>query len=158
MADKIYLGIDPGMQGGIAILYPDDLCISVMPEIDSDWTWFREIVRAYGARSFHAFVEKVHSMPKQGVASTFKFGTGFGFVRGLLVGLCVPVTLVTPQKWQSAMLAGENKDDKKSASRAVAARLWPDISFLKSSRSIKPHDGMCEAALIAEYGRRINGS
>ena len=146
----VILGIDPGIKGGICFLYPDDIAVHPMPPTDSDWSWFRSVCMAYKPQ---AFVEKVHSLPKQGVASTFKFGTGYGFIRGMLIGLSVPTYLVTPQAWMKTMLAGESKADKKAASIAVAARMWPDCSFLPSERCRKPSDGMCEAALIAGYGR-----
>lgn len=150
---KVIIGIDPGQQGGIAFLFPSDSSLFVyqMPPVDSDWSWFRGLC---GMHQPSAIVEKVHSMPKQGVASTFKFGTGYGFIRGMLIGLSVPTVLVTPQAWMKVMLAGESKQDKKAASIAVASRLWPDVSFLATDRCRKPHDGMCESALIAEYGRR----
>lgn len=146
------VGIDPGLKGGIAILYRDDLAVHPMPLIDSNWTWLREICRAYEPS---AFIEKVHSMPKQGVASTFKFGMGYGFLRGLLAGWSVPVNLVTPQAWQKTILAGENKDDKKAASVAVAQRMFPGVDFRASDRCRKPSDGMAESALIALYGRKF---
>ena len=146
------IGIDCGLKGGIAILYRDNLAVYPMPLIDSNWTWLREICLAYQP---NAFIEKVHSMPKQGVASTFKFGMGYGFLRGLLAGWSVPVNLVTPQAWQKEMLAGENKDDKKAASVAVAQRMFPKVDFRASDRCRKPSDGMAEAALIALYGRQF---
>ena len=50
-----------------------------------------------------AMIEQVHSMPKQGVASSFKFGRHYGFLLGVLTALGIPYQTVTPQKWQKAM-------------------------------------------------------
>ena len=41
-------------------------------------------------------VENVHSMPKQGVSSSFKFGMGCGIIHGVAGALRLPLTLVTP--------------------------------------------------------------
>jgi len=37
-----------------------------------------------------------------------------------------------------------------------ARQLWPDETWLASPRCTKPHDGMIDAALIAEYARISN--
>ena len=42
----------------------------------------------------------------------------------------------------------------KNTSIDLCKRLFPDINLLATPRSRKPHDGMAEALLIAEYGRR----
>jgi len=47
-----------------------------------------------------AILEWVHSMPGQGVASTFKFGYNYGMWHGFLSSACTETILVSPQKWQ----------------------------------------------------------
>jgi hypothetical protein len=58
--------------------------------------------------------------------------------------------------WQKVMLPGCAKGDTKPAALARARQLWPAESWLASPRCSKPHDGMIDAALIAEYGRIKN--
>ena len=94
-----------------------------------------------------AWVEDVHSMPGQGVASTFKFGRSVGVVEGALSALGIPIRWVSPAKWKKAM--GLPAD--KGAARRRAIELWPDHAHLFAR--VKD-DGRAEAALIAEYGRR----
>jgi len=67
-------------------------------------------------------VENVHAMPKQGVASTFKFGQGVGIIHGVAGALRLPLTLVTPGQWKT--FHGLRSD--KEASRALAIRKWPE--------------------------------
>ena len=57
---------------------------------------------------------------------------------------------VRPQEWQRVMLAGQPAGSE----YLVAARLWPQAEWRVSERSRKPHGGLVDAALIAEYGRR----
>jgi crossover junction endodeoxyribonuclease RuvC len=96
-----------------------------------------------------AFVEKVHSMPGQGVRSMFTMGVGYGAWLGLLAGLQIPTTLVMPQRWKKVMLADQGQD--KDASRLRAIQLFPTEAEYFTR---KKDDGRAEAALIAEYGRR----
>jgi hypothetical protein len=48
------------------------------------------------------------------------------------------------------------KGDTKPAALAKAKQLWPEETFLASARSTKPHEGIVDAYLIAEYGRMKN--
>lgn len=56
--------------------------------------------------------------------------------------------------WHPEMLGKIPKGQSKVLARAKAAELWPDESWMATERSRVPHDGMIDAALIAEYGRR----
>lgn len=98
-----------------------------------------------------AVVEKVGSMPGQGVASTFKFGKGYGSILGILAALDVPTELVTPQRWKGKVLAGTPKD--KNAAIAYCRRVFPTVDLVLPNCR-KPHDGMADALCLAEMGRR----
>jgi hypothetical protein len=100
-----------------------------------------------------AAIEAVHSMPKQGVASTFKFGKGYGEVLGIATALLFEIHEPSPQLWKKVMLAGTDKS--KDASIQVAENLFPTVSLVLP-RCRKPHDGMAEALLLAEYIRRLH--
>jgi crossover junction endodeoxyribonuclease RuvC len=92
-----------------------------------------------------AYIEKVHSMPKQGVASSFKFGYEYGVMIGMLRAIGIPFEEVTPQKWQKAM-GCMTKGDKN-----VTKRKAQDL-FGDKNRTIT--HATADAHLIAEYGRR----
>ena len=100
-----------------------------------------------------AVIEAVGPMPRQGVASTFRFGYGFGLWMGVLAALRIPHQAVAPQAWKRVVLAGTAKD--KAAAIAFAARRHPDVSLLATPRSRVPHDGLADAVCLAEYGRRL---
>jgi hypothetical protein len=66
---------------------------------------------------------------------------------------------IRPQAWQKTFWAKPKmpkgqKFDTKAAALRSANMLWPTEDWTKSDRATKPHDGMVDAALIAEYGRR----
>lgn len=150
------IGIDPGLSGGLAALDGETIDLLIMPvvavglkrEIDEqtlvDW------LASYKVRGdVQVIIEAVHAMPKQGVTSMFTFGTGWGLVRGICAGLGIPYRLVRPQEWQRVVMPGMARGSE----YCVASRLWPLAEFRASGRCRKPHEGLVDAALIAEYGR-----
>ena len=139
------IGIDPGRSGGLACIGPggQDVQVYKLDNTDRD---VHEMLCEYVKVADFAFLEKVHSMPRQGVASTFKFGQSFGFLQGLLIASGIPFELVTPQKWQGYLGCRTKGDKNVTKSRAQA--LFPDV---KCTHAIS------DALLIAEYGRRIRG-
>lgn len=163
----VYVGIDPGLDGAIAAITNEDLVIIDTPTVkvgkkrqmdakaaaailksmrvpngDEDWTLPEKKPQIICA------LEKVHSMPKQGVASTFTFGEGYGVWKGILAAFSIPHELVTPQAWKKMMLAGGSKE--KGASILRVQQLFPGADVY-----LKKHDGRADALLMAEYIRRI---
>jgi crossover junction endodeoxyribonuclease RuvC len=141
------VGIDPGLSGAVAILGPHgDLMNTVdMPAADGHVI---AAVLASHIDAWHidaAWVERVHSMPRQGVASTFKFGVAYGTTLGVLGALHIPTHHVTPNTWKKA--AGLSAD--KGAARRRATDLWP--TWASHFARVKD-DGRAEAALIARHG------
>ena len=142
----IYIGIDPGKNGGIAIIDSDGVIAFPFSEE-------RLLIELDGiAQEYECicYLEHVHAMPKQGVSSTFNFGMNFGFIQGVLKAYEIPYELVTPQKWKKEFSCTSDKN----TSIEVCKRLFPNVNIKATDRCRKDHDGMAEALLIAEYGRR----
>lgn len=156
-----WIGVDPGLDGALALLDEAGAILRLedMPtsgagkgkrEIDcAGLAGFLRLAAGIrgGSTIPFALIEAVHSMPKQGVASSFKFGFTTGAVHGALAAVGIPYMTVTPQRWQKLMLDGHGKGDK-NASLLVARRRWPEADLAR----VRDH-GRAEAALIAEYGR-----
>ena len=158
MTRPCILGIDPGISGAVAFYYPltDIIDAQDVPLIsrlkakasqEIDAVTLTKMIRSLMPITA-AFVESVHSMPKQGVASSFVFGESFGVIKGVLAALEIPVYFVSPQRWKK--FYGISAD--KEAARALAIRLWPQHSEMFK---LKKHHGRAEAALIAYYGRGV---
>lgn len=149
----IYIGIDPGSKtGAMAIIGNND--IQIHPFNERLWSEeLNYIVTVNNRSNIFAIVEKVHSMPRQGVASTFSFGTNFGFIQGMLSALNIGYQLVTPQVWKREF----GLNDDKNASIITAQRLYPEINLKRTERSRTYDSNMAEALLMAEYGRRLHG-
>jgi len=139
----IIVGIDPGMAGGIAFFdWPPDgkpfICAFKMPGTERD---IYDLLA--GREGAVVFLEAVHSMPGQGVSSSFKFGRGYGFLRGIVTALKYPLHDVTPQKWQKALGCLSRGD--KNVTKQKAQQLFPQLKITHAT---------ADALLIAEYGRR----
>jgi len=151
-----FLGVDPGQAGGLACLDQQGAFASPMPTTERDvWEWLSEISTVGTV----AVIEKVHSMPKQGVASSFKFGKGYGSLLMALTAVKIPFELVTPQAWQKFLgipkkSPKESKGQFKNRLRAEAQRLFPEMEIWEQPRSKGKQLAICDALLIAEYGRR----
>lgn len=145
----LILGIDPGASGGVAWWQHDvKMDCAKMPETERDvYELLESLVNAervsYGGAVVKAYIESVHSMPGQGVASSFKFGRNYGFLRGCLIALEIPFEEVTPMKWQTSM--GCRTKGDKNVSKSRAQQLWPGIKITHA---------VADALLICEHGRR----
>ena len=162
-----FIGIDPGLYGAIVSLDAYGLIRyqSLTPIIQkvegskgkSEYNLhaMRDALLAAKAEDdselpAQVIIEQVNAMPHDGVASSFRFGMGFGIWRGLVAALELPIQLVRPMEWQKEMLRGRPRGKAtKTSATAAALDLWPDIEI----RRKKDH-GLADAALIAEYGRR----
>lgn len=130
----------------------------------------------------HAVIEDLHSIFGTSAKSNFQFGWINGVVETALVALSIPYTKVMPKKWQKSIWEGVrpveiisyekkqkgisaepklNKDgtikhkiDTKATSLLAAKRLFPEETFLATTRSSVPHDGIVDAVLIGEYCKR----
>lgn len=162
----IYIGIDPGLSGAVGVMDlgagNTDPKLSVFDTptalVEGETTKRKYLTSAmalllkpYADRSdVLAVLENVHSMPKQGVASSFCFGEGKGMWEGILAAYNISTELVSPQRWKKEIMADQGKE--KSAARFKAMQLFPSIA---DQFKLVKYDGRAEALLMAEYGRRL---
>lgn len=151
----IICGIDPGASGAIASIHLEKGFLEVidMPahQIERNGKKKTEISAQLVARYLenlkpdHIYLERVGAMPGQGVSSMFQFGRSVGTLEGIIAALRIPISYVTPQKWQKdcGMRAG------KDGSRQRAQELFP--AFAQHFSRVKDN-GRSDAALIAWYG------
>ena len=153
------LGVDCGLSGAWALLDDRGHLVAVGDMPASDGAVSAHLLTAdldaldlagFITGDRVAVVEIAGAMPDQGVSTTWKFARATGVVEGVLAGLGWPVHTVTPATWKRGLGLGKDK----AASRAMAARLWPDMA----EKFKRVHDdGRAEAALIAWWWREKHG-
>ena len=131
----IWLGVDPGLNGAIAVVSNDGL-VNVIDMPKSKERHGKEsrdricshtlrdellAIQHANGKIRMAVVELVGPMPKQGVTSVFRFGYGNGQLDGVLAALCIPTEYVKPQTWKKALGLGADK----AQSLTLARGKWP---------------------------------
>lgn len=154
----LIVGIDPGLSGAVAFLHNGDLLsVDDLPlvEVQHGKSSRKELSSALlhdmlvhtEIRIGKAIVEDVNAFG-MGRTSAYRFGKNVGQIEAVLACCGIRTEMVTPQRWKKAMGLGADK----ALSRAMAIKKWPMQSHLFAR--VKD-DGRAEAALLAEYGRRI---
>lgn len=151
---EVYLGIDPGISGGIAAIYPGEVLAS--PMIENEQDLFKYLLTFKRMPCF-CILEKVWGHVggegKPG-AYMFTFGQNYGSVRMALVAAGIPFEAVAPVSWQRSMrisprkskgVGRETRPQFKRRLREEAQRLFPSLNVTL---------GTSDALLLAEYCRR----
>jgi crossover junction endodeoxyribonuclease RuvC len=154
MTTPCTIGIDPGLSGAIAVIDQAGELVTVadLPFVhDKSLAWVDGgvlqvmLLNALQGRPARAYVERVGSMPGQGVASSFAFGCGYGSILSVVQTMLISMMLVTPAVWKRSSRLGQDKH----SSLHKARLMWP-----RADLRLAKHEGRAEALLIAEYGRR----
>ena len=143
----LIIGIDPGKSGAVAWYKKGEHHAAPFKNMDD--AEMLETFESLGKNTF-AYLENVHSMPGQGVASTFKFGVHFGKLKMALTAAGIGYETVAPAVWQKAMGCLSGGDKKVTREKAI--ELFPKVS-IKGSGTRAPTHAVADALLIAEYGR-----
>lgn len=151
---NVWMGIDPGLGGALAF-YTPDLASLILVDMPVKWVKVSgkrrrrldKLTLHYVVREWEvvcAVMENVHSMPNQGVASSFVFGGVFHAAEQCLICNGIEPQLVTPQKWKKFFGLSANKDE----ARALAMKKFPKYAHMFER---KKDDGRAESALLALY-------
>lgn len=153
------LGVDPGLQGGIAIREDDSVILEVMPLLNGtiDVLELGRILQPFACQIQRCYLEASSLRPMQ--SGQFQIGRGYGRIEAVLDMLKIPTTTIRPQEWSKAYDHGASAKDKherykqiKVARKKIAERVYPGINFLATQRSTVSHEGLVDAALIADWG------
>lgn len=156
---NITIGIDPGKEGGLALLGSQHgPIVMALPYVGTELDTHR--LYAFIKSVTHAMddtlilIEKVHAMPGQGVSSMFTFGSGFGELKALAKILGYRWDLVPPQTWKKSVLAGTDKS--KGSTVEWAHRAYPAAVSELTKKSGLAHLGKVDALAIAHYGHHYH--
>ena len=150
------IGIDPGLNGAIAVLQNNKVIeIHDVPVMTDGKKNKRQLNSAQLVKLLKdnfqdevdtvVVVEQVNAMPGQEVTSMFNFGQTFGAIKGICAALNLPIFFVRPAKWKKHFdLINSSKD----ASRTKAIEMYPSIS---DQLSKKKDVNKSDAILIARF-------
>jgi crossover junction endodeoxyribonuclease RuvC len=152
----IYIGIDPGsVNGALGAISHDGMYIDSF-NIEHQDKHIRALVFKSRILSIvdvkegaEICMEQVHSMPNQGVSSTFSFGRAVGVISAVCELTNYPFHLVSPQKWKKHFGLTADKNEALEKAR----ELFPKA---RGTLKLKKDIHKAEALLIAEYWRQAN--
>lgn len=153
---KYIIGIDPGANGGIAVLDIDGNVIDVrkMPDTPQD---ILECLRKYSSSTLFSndgvcYLEKVGTgMPGQSSKATATFARHCGHLEMALLALGIKTNDVTPNKWEKSYQLGKSTE-------AISKTAWKNRLKAKAQQLFPKERvtlAVCDALLLAEYGRKI---
>lgn len=157
------VGIDPGLDGAFVVIEPDEkmywylmpvLKMGKQREVNpTGVAWLVE--RFQYIEDVQVFLERAIPFA-MGAKSAFNYGRGFAAIEIALGQAEIPVTYVEPAKWTKIMHQGTDARLKpKERSLVAARRLVPKmLKNVPIGRSGRVNEGVLDALLIAEYGRR----
>lgn len=152
----IYIGIDPGGSGGIAVIRPElgEVMARPMPETDRELLNFLGPYRPVDGKPIaFAVLERVWGMPGWG-ARNFTFGVSYGGLRMALEAQRIPFEEALPRRWQQVMgvtypkrTDGKRRD--KNITKVRAEALFPSLTVTHA---------IADALLLAVFCRRLHRS
>lgn len=152
----VFLGVDPGKSGGLAVILHDGAVNTYKMPDDEPGVW-KLVGLVTDGRLDHlrAMIEKVqgfigHAQPG---AAMFKFGMGYGGLRMAMIGHGVSFSETAPVVWQRrlgipARTPKESKGEYKKRLCLFARQLFPKYTNRITLAT-------CDALLLAEYAKRL---
>lgn len=151
---RVWIGIDPGASGALCI-YKEDGEIALFDfakgGIENYTSQLKSCIDLFQIEMIG--LEKVHSMPGQGVKAMFSFGERYGELQGMLRALGLGYDLIRPQLWQKS--CGIQPKSTKKDIAAVISRLYPSAELYSPQGGLK--DGRADALGITHYLRKTYG-
>lgn len=159
------IGIDNGLDGGIAAIDEDGKILwkRPMPTVKlgkGRQLWVESVWNIIQQETPRLIIIEEASKHSAGTLALCSTWFSFGMLTSVAKLSGCKYEIVRPQAWQKAFWARPKmpkgtKFDTKAAALNAANRIWPGTDWTKSERATKAHDGMVDAALLAEYGRRM---
>ena len=160
------IGIDNGISGGLVAIsdhdgsYIDGITMPAKRwrsrnEIDvlAVRKWILAVCENEPSKILSVTIEEPNNSRTPSTA--YSVASSFHSLRAMLdIWEIITWHRITPQSWQKEVLGKVPKGETKTAALQAALRIWPYEDFLASSRCKVSHEGIVDAALIAEFSRR----
>lgn len=152
----IFVGIDPGMKGGISIIEDNNIQSIESTEMpltaDNKMIDVNKVFKMMPVRFDLCFcvIEQLLTMPGQNVKATTSSAINYGKLLAVLELVGISYQEVHPSKWKKEFQLVKKS---KYGSAGVASKLFPTEEFLTDRGRLM--DGKAESLLLAEYARRI---
>ena len=173
MDDKFYIGIDIGLHGAIAVIKGRNIKTLQMPVIKKvlDINKLSKLFSKFKNKNCIVVHEKLGSIFGSSKATALSMGYQMGAIEGICAAYGLANVPVAAKVWQSEMFIGvreimkpakktsktgkPTRDTKAMALCSIKQR-FPNLKLTFGEKSKKPHDGLVDSVLLAEYSRMKN--
>jgi hypothetical protein len=157
------MGIDPGLDGATVIVRPkthDVIYVphSMLPVVDGfiSPTSYAQAMIQFADFNIAA-VTMEYPVVLSAQRGAVKIGANWGIIRATVEGVSDRPLIVQPRAWKLVMIPKPiSSANGKQASCIICAEIGYTVP-MHGARGKKPHDGVADAILIAEYGGRRVG-
>ena len=153
MPSNLFIGIDPGKNGGVALLSNEQDYYRALafrcPDSDKMHKVLLEHIEKFNIDFDYIYVciEKVWAFPTDARSSAFKFGFNSGIWMGILSAMQMPTEEVIPREWMKHYdMPKMDKKNRKKWLKDLAIKLYPNIKVTYN---------VSDAILIANYLKEI---
>jgi len=164
---KVYIGIDIGKHGALAIMSVDkSITYYPMPKIkdEVDYASVSHLLKGFSNMGAHVVFEKLGIIFGSSKTTAFSMGHQAGAIEMGCIAHGISFTKVRAVDWQKQMFqgvetinkTGKSSKDTKAMALIAVKRIFPDLKLTFGDRATKAHDGLIDAVLMAEYARRNN--
>jgi hypothetical protein len=163
---NVFVGIDPGVSGGIAVMHGWTIDIIDMPVFEVrkgkrkkkeyDIRAIVDFFNQFGnICQFSVAIEKTQPLPRgKSIQATYGLSRCQGIFEGVLTALGISYEVVHSKDWHKHFRITKAKGDYKDQAVLLAEKLFPTAE-LRGPRGGKK-DGRADSLLIAEFIRRKN--
>jgi hypothetical protein len=159
------IGIDNGLTGGVTILSQHTGAIIAMTaipvknrrgknEVDI-YTLSQWLMKNLNGRLTSATYYVEEPCGSKSLGAALSMASSFHSIRGMLETKNLSWHGISARTWQNELLGKSKIKGKKTSEQAFAVENWPEDNFpTKNPKGKILNDGVIDACLIAEYGRR----
>ncbi len=143
-----YIGIDPGVGGGIAAIYKGKIKAYKCPQTSEDMALlFQVLMGTTPPNKIRLLMERVWARPANAVRAAFTYGVNYGQWLGIAASHEVHMNTVLPIEWIKGVDCPKSmkRDIRKRWLKDKAKELYPDIKRVTLKTS--------DAILITHYAK-----
>ena len=144
-----YIGIDPGISGGSAVINHDGIMQAVKCPKSSDEMalLFQILIGSAPSDNVKLLMERVWARPTNAVRAAFSYGTNYGQWLGIAASHEIEMNTVIPVQWIKWVGCPKalKRDVRKRWLKEKARELYPDVNKLTLATS--------DAILITHYAK-----
>ena len=153
MQSNLYIGIDPGKNGGVALLSNEQDYYRALafrcPDADNMHRVLLEHIENFciDFDNIYVAIEKVWAFPSDARSSAFKFGFNSGMWMGIISAMQLPVIEIIPKEWMKFYdMPKMDKKNRKKWLKDLSEKMYPNIKVTYN---------VSDAILIANYLKEI---